>query len=142
MKSLRGGNLMDNERTPRRISVIVPAYNSAAVLPLLVSELGTVLPKCSSGFELILLNDASPDRSWEVIAELTTLHPWVHGINLMRNVGQHNALLCGIRAAKYEIIVTIDDDLHRLDAELEALALEPEDEEDDEDDGSEADDAD
>src|ERR1700751_2569334 len=121
VKSLRGGNLMDNERTPRRISVIVPAYNSATVLPVLVSELGTVLPKCSSGFELILLNDACPDRSWEVIAELTTLHPWVHGINLMRNVGQHNALLCGIRAAKYEIIVTIDDDLQNPPAEIPKL---------------------
>jgi glycosyltransferase involved in cell wall biosynthesis len=81
------------------------------VLPRLVKELETVLSRCSDGFELILVNDASPDQSWQAISDLTKEHAWVHGINLMRNVGQHNALLCGIRAAKYEIIATVDDDL-------------------------------
>jgi undecaprenyl-phosphate 4-deoxy-4-formamido-L-arabinose transferase len=94
-----------------KISVVVPVYNSAAVLPRLVKELEAVLAKCSAGFELILVNDASPDQSWKAISDLAIEHVWVHGINLMRNVGQHNALLCGIRAAKYEIIATIDDDL-------------------------------
>ena len=94
-----------------KISVVVPVYNSAAVLPRLVKELEAVLAKCSTGFELILVNDASPDQSWQAISDLAREHAWVHGINLMRNVGQHNALLCGIRSAKYEIIATIDDDL-------------------------------
>jgi glycosyltransferase involved in cell wall biosynthesis len=94
-----------------RVSVIVPVYRSATCLPLLVQELESVLAVCSSGFELILVNDASPDQSWIAIEELARKYDWVHGINLMRNVGQHNALLCGIRAAQYEIIVTIDDDL-------------------------------
>jgi glycosyltransferase involved in cell wall biosynthesis len=80
-------------------------------LPRLVKELEAVLAKCSTGFELILVNDASPDQSWQAISDLAREHAWVHGINLMRNVGQHNALLCGIRSAKYEIIATIDDDL-------------------------------
>jgi glycosyltransferase involved in cell wall biosynthesis len=94
-----------------RVSVIVPVYRSATCLPLLVQELESVLAVCSSGFELILVNDASPDQSWIAIEELARKYDWVHGINLMRNVGQHNALLCGIRTAQYEIIVTIDDDL-------------------------------
>jgi glycosyltransferase involved in cell wall biosynthesis len=94
-----------------KISVVVPVYNSAAVLPRLVKELEAVLAKCSTGFELILVNDASPDQSWQAISDLAREHAWVHGINLMRNVGQHNALLCGIRSAKYEIVATIDDDL-------------------------------
>jgi glycosyltransferase involved in cell wall biosynthesis len=94
-----------------KISVVVPVYNSTMVLPRLVKELETVLARCSDGFELILVNDASPDQSWQAISDLTKEHAWVHGINLMRNVGQHNALLCGIRAAKYEIIATVDDDL-------------------------------
>jgi len=94
-----------------KISVVVPVYNSAAALPRLVKELEAVLAKCSTGFELILVNDASPDQSWQAISDLAREHAWVHGINLMRNVGQHNALLCGIRSAKYEIIATIDDDL-------------------------------
>lgn len=94
-----------------KISVVVPVYNSAAVLPRLAKEVEAVLAKCSSGFELVLVNDASPDQSWQAISDLAREHAWVHGINLMRNVGQHNALLCGIRAARYEIIATIDDDL-------------------------------
>jgi len=96
---------------PPKISVVVPVYNSAGILPRLVMELEAALAKCSAEFELILVNDASPDQSWTAIADLARNYSWVHGINLMRNAGQHNALLCGIRAAKYEIVATIDDDL-------------------------------
>lgn len=104
-----------------RVSVVVPVYNSAEVLPRLVKELQPVLEICSSEYELILVNDASPDQSWEVIARLSREFPWVHGINLMRNVGQHNALLCGIRAAQYEIIATIDDDLQNPPDQIPVL---------------------
>jgi undecaprenyl-phosphate 4-deoxy-4-formamido-L-arabinose transferase len=103
------------------ISVVVPVYNSSAVLPLLVTELESVLPKCSNGFELIFVNDASPDNSWDVICDLTRQHPWIRPINLMRNFGQHNALLCGIRAAKYGVVVTMDDDLQNPPAEIPRL---------------------
>jgi undecaprenyl-phosphate 4-deoxy-4-formamido-L-arabinose transferase len=103
------------------ISVVVPVYNSSAVLPLLVTELETVLPKCSNAFELIFVNDASPDNSWDVICDLTRQHPWIRPINLMRNFGQHNALLCGIRAAKYGVVVTMDDDLQNPPAEIPRL---------------------
>ena len=112
---------MKNEIGSRGISVVVPVYNSSVILPLLVKELEAVLPECSNRFELILVNDASPDQSWQIITELAREHPWVLGINLMRNVGQHNALLCGIRAAKYEVIATIDDDLQNPPAEIPRL---------------------
>jgi glycosyltransferase involved in cell wall biosynthesis len=107
-----------------KISVIVPVYNSAMVLPRLAKELEAVLPKCSARFELILVNDASRDQSWQVITDLVREHTWVHGINLMRNVGQHNALLCGIRAAKYEIIATVDDDLQNPPDQIPLLLKE------------------
>jgi undecaprenyl-phosphate 4-deoxy-4-formamido-L-arabinose transferase len=68
--------------------------------------------------EVILVNDASRDDSWKVISELSQTHSWIRGINLMRNVGQHNALLCGIREAKCEIIATIDDDLQNPPDEI------------------------
>jgi undecaprenyl-phosphate 4-deoxy-4-formamido-L-arabinose transferase len=103
------------------MSVVVPVYNSSLVLQQLVEELEVVLPGCSSEFELVLVNDASPDRSWQIITELARGRTWVHGINLMRNVGQHNALLCGIRAAKYEVVVTIDDDLQNPPDEIPRL---------------------
>ena len=112
---------MKNETGVARISVVVPVYNSAMVLPLLVKELEVVLPKCSSDFELILVNDASPDQSWRAIVDLAHERAWVRGINLMCNAGQHNALLCGIRAARFEIIATIDDDLQNPPSEIPRL---------------------
>jgi glycosyltransferase involved in cell wall biosynthesis len=112
---------MKSETAQHRISVVVPVYNGAAVLPLLVEELEKALPTCSKGFELILVNDASPDHSWQVIKDLAKERAWIHGINLMRNVGQHNALLCGIRAAKHEVVVTIDDDLQNPPGEIPRL---------------------
>jgi glycosyltransferase involved in cell wall biosynthesis len=105
----------------RRISVVVPVYNSSAVLPLLVKELETVLPSCSGCFELILVNDSSPDNSWDVMRELAQRHAWIRPINLMRNFGQHNALLCGIRAVNYEVVVTMDDDLQNPPEEIPKL---------------------
>lgn len=93
------------------ISVVVPVYNSAPILTDLVSRLEPVLRELTSAYELILVNDGSRDHSWTVIAGLVEEHPWVHGIDLMRNYGQHNALLCGIRRAEHELIVTMDDDL-------------------------------
>jgi glycosyltransferase involved in cell wall biosynthesis len=95
----------------KSVSVVIPVYNSESALPSLVQRLATVLQSCTSGYELILVNDGSSDRSWEMICRLTKEHGWIHGINLMRNYGQHNALLCGIRAAHYDVIVTMDDDL-------------------------------
>lgn len=103
------------------LSVVVPVYNSKAILPILVQRLQPVLEAYARSYELILVNDASVDRSWEVICELCASNPWLHGINLMRNYGQHNALLCGIRSARYEIIVTMDDDLQNPPEEIPKL---------------------
>ena len=110
----------------RKISAVVPVYNSAEVLPLLVARLEPVLRSCAKEFELILVNDGSTDAGWPAIVEFTRQHDWVRGINLMRNSGQHNALLCGIRAARYELLLTLDDDLQNPPEEipkmLDALA--------------------
>jgi glycosyltransferase involved in cell wall biosynthesis len=104
-----------------RVSVVIPVYRSEAILPELVSRLEPVLAAIASKYELLLVNDCSPDRSWEVISELTVARPWIHPINLMRNYGQHNALLCGIRAAGYDVIVTMDDDLQHPPEEIPKL---------------------
>jgi glycosyltransferase involved in cell wall biosynthesis len=95
----------------RSISVVTPVYNGEASLGELCRRLAEVLPRISAQYEIILVNDGSRDRSWEVISELCARSPSVRGLNLMRNYGQHNALLCGIRAARHEIVVTMDDDL-------------------------------
>ncbi len=83
---------------PSGLSVVVPVYRSEAILPELVQRLESVLSRITSSYELVLVNDSSPDQSWDVICQLADRNPWIHPINLMRNYGQHNALLCGIRA--------------------------------------------
>ncbi|MCL4216618.1 MAG: glycosyltransferase family 2 protein [Candidatus Hydrogenedentes bacterium] len=104
-----------------QISVVVPVYNSAASLPALVARLQPVLEQTADAFELVLVNDGSRDESWDVITKLSSAHEWIHGINLMRNYGQHSALLCGIRQARYDAIVTIDDDLQNPPEEIPRL---------------------
>ncbi len=103
------------------VSVVVPVYNGSDTLPLLVDEVGQVLQGVTDEFELVLVNDGSPDQSWEVISGLAQTHSWVRGIDLMRNYGQHNATLCGIREARYEVIVIMDDDLQNPPREIPKL---------------------
>jgi undecaprenyl-phosphate 4-deoxy-4-formamido-L-arabinose transferase len=103
------------------LSVVVPVYRSETILPDLVRRLAEVLPRLTEHYELVLVNDSSPDASWEVITRLASQYPWIHAINLMRNYGQHNALLCGIRATQYAILVTMDDDLQHPPEEISKL---------------------
>lgn len=103
------------------LSIVIPVFNSEQALEPLLERLAAALPSLSPDYEVILVNDGSRDRSWEVISSLRQSNEWIHGINLMRNYGQHNALLCGIRAAKFTTIVTIDDDLQNPPEEIGKL---------------------
>ena len=103
------------------VSVVIPVYNSQETLPSLVAALVEILPACTSEFEIVLVNDGSADGSWELIQQISKACPNVRGINLMRNYGQHNALLCGIRSARNEVIVTLDDDLQNPPSEIPRL---------------------
>jgi len=105
----------------RSLSVVVPVYNSADVLPTLVGRLEPVLRGLTDQFELVFVNDGSRDGSWEVIADLERRYDWIRGIDLMRNSGQHGALLCGIREARHGVIVTMDDDLQNPPEEIPKL---------------------
>jgi glycosyltransferase involved in cell wall biosynthesis len=107
--------------TARSLSVVVPVYNSESILPLLIRRLEPVLASLANQFEVVLVNDGSRDQSWNVVRELSRSRSWVRGINLMRNYGQHNALLCGIRAARFDTIVTMDDDLQHPPEDLPKL---------------------
>lgn len=103
------------------ISVVVPVYNSQKTIEPLVTRLTDVLDGYTDAFEIILINDGSMDGSWEVIEKLVECNDFVKAMNLMRNYGQHNALLAGIRAGQYEITVTIDDDLQHPPEEIPKL---------------------
>ncbi|MDK2981321.1 MAG: hypothetical protein PWQ55_1668 [Chloroflexota bacterium] len=103
------------------LSVVIPVYNSEKTLPELTERISAALqPRCPH-FEIVLVNDGSRDASRRIMQELAQANPAIRPINLMRNYGQHNALLCGIRAARYEIIVTMDDDLQHLPEEIGKL---------------------
>jgi glycosyltransferase involved in cell wall biosynthesis len=106
---------------PEGISVIIPVYNSEAILGSLVSRLEPVLSQASDRFELVLVNDGSLDGSWNEIIRLAQEHLWIRGICFMRNYGQHNALLGGLRAARYATTVTMDDDLQHPPEEIPVL---------------------
>ena len=99
----------------------MPVYNSAEMLPALVARLDLVLRACAEEYELILVNDGSRDAGWLTIVEIIRQSDWIRGVDLMRNGGQHNALLCGIRAARYELVVTMDDDLQNPPEEIPKL---------------------
>jgi undecaprenyl-phosphate 4-deoxy-4-formamido-L-arabinose transferase len=101
--------------------VVIPVYNSQATLPALTERLAAVLPTIADRFEVVLVNDGSQDGSWEAVCQAARKHPWVRGVNLMRNYGQHNALLAGIRAARYAVTVTMDDDLQHPPEEIPRL---------------------
>jgi glycosyltransferase involved in cell wall biosynthesis len=107
--------------TTPALSVVVPVYNSAPTLSQLTQRVGDALEPAGIEYELVLVNDGSRDESWPRIVAAARGDPRVHGLNLARNYGQHNALLAGIRAARGETIATIDDDLQNPPEEIPKL---------------------
>ncbi len=114
---------MDMEQDATSVSVVVPVYDGAAALPDLVRRIAqTLTPAVAGSWELLLVNDASRDDSWALIEKLAAADPGrVRGIDLARNVGQHAALLAGIRGARGNVTVTMDDDLQHRPEEIPAL---------------------
>lgn len=111
----------DSATTQPGVSVVIPVFNSAEILPALLERLAAVLPNLARAHEVILVDDGSRDSSWARILELAARYPFVRGFELMRNFGQHNALLAGIRAARFDVVVTMDDDLQHPPEEIGKL---------------------
>jgi undecaprenyl-phosphate 4-deoxy-4-formamido-L-arabinose transferase len=98
------------------LSVVIPIYRTETILPELYRQLLESLEATGRVFEIIFIEDCGGDGSWGLIKVLAERDPRVRGLKLSRNFGQHNALLCGIRDARNEIVITMDDDLqHRPD---------------------------
>lgn len=117
---------MASAQTPS-LSLVIPVYGSEQVLPELVRRLQGMLERQGrpqGDYELILVCDCSPDRSWAVIRRLAEQFPWVRGILLRMNAGQHNALMAGFRQARGRIIVTMDDDLQHSPDDIPLLLAE------------------
>ncbi len=103
------------------ITAVIPVHRSEATLPLLLPRLTAALEGAVRAHEIILVDDGSPDRSWSIITAAAQGDSRIRGIRLMRNFGQHNALLVGIRAARHRLIVTLDDDLQNPPEEIPRL---------------------
>jgi undecaprenyl-phosphate 4-deoxy-4-formamido-L-arabinose transferase len=104
------------------LSVVIPVYRSAETLSTLLAELTNVLDSLELDSEIVLVDDASPDDSWAVILCLQERYPGrITAIELMKNFGQHNALICGLRHARGNYIVTIDDDMQNPPSEIPKL---------------------
>jgi len=93
------------------ISFVIPVFRSAQSLTELLERIAAVTRDNSWEFEVIFVEDCGGDNSWAVIQGLAAKNKNIRGFQMSRNYGQHNALLCGIREAKGEIIITLDDDL-------------------------------
>jgi undecaprenyl-phosphate 4-deoxy-4-formamido-L-arabinose transferase len=103
------------------LSIVVPVYKGEMLIEPLVAQLSKTLPAFAENYEIILVNDGSPDHSWAVIQSLTDRYGCVRGICMMRNYGQHNATLCGVRLARYEVTVTMDQDLQHQPEDIPLL---------------------
>lgn len=106
------------------ISAVVPVFRSATILPELHRRLTDALSAIADRYEIILVEDCGGDASWTEIERLAAEDHHVRGFRMSRNYGQHNALLCGIRAARYGITVTLDDDLQNPPEEIATLVAE------------------
>lgn len=103
-----------------KLSIVIPVYKSQKILPVVVDEIkssaqGTAF---DGSFELIFVNDASPDHSWPVILQLAQQHAFVKGVNLRKNFGQHSATMAGLNFAEGEVVVIMDDDLQHPPREI------------------------
>jgi glycosyltransferase involved in cell wall biosynthesis len=116
--SRRHADILDNPD----ISVVIPVYRSEATLELLFQRLIPSLDALGRSYEVVLVEDGSPDDSWSTLESLQRRHPdRVVAIQLMRNSGQHNALMCGFRHARGEFVITMDDDLQNPPEEIPRL---------------------
>lgn len=103
---------------PIHISIVTPIYGCSSCLEKLYERIVATLTKITKDFEIIMVNDASPDNAWETIKELAQKDSRVKGINLSRNFGQHKAITAGLDYAQGEWVVVMDCDLQDQPEEI------------------------
>ncbi|MEZ6097931.1 MAG: glycosyltransferase family 2 protein [Pirellulaceae bacterium] len=126
--SLTTASDRDASATPERLgprdakySVVIPVYRSAPMLPTLIERLEQFFLHHRLKYEIVLVNDGSPDNSWEVLEQLNRQHQNLVIVDLLRNYGQHSAVFCGLQTATGDFVITMDDDLQNPPEEMSAL---------------------
>lgn len=104
-----------------KISIVIPVYMGEKIIHELVNRLSIVLINICDDYEIILVEDCSPDNSWNVIEELCKHDSKLKGIKLSRNFGQHYAITCGLNSAKGDWIIVMDCDLQDQPEEIPNL---------------------
>lgn len=96
----------------KKVSFVIPCYRSAKTLPMVIAEIQKAMKEQSRQyrFEIILVNDCSPDNTFDVIRSLAETNDNIIGLDLAKNFGQHGALMAGYHSATGDIIVSLDDD--------------------------------
>jgi glycosyltransferase involved in cell wall biosynthesis len=112
--------MVDKPNLPH-ISIVTPVYGCCSCLHQLYTRLRTTLERISPDFEIVMVNDASPDKAWAVIEDLCRQDPRVKGVNLSRNFGQHNAITAGLEFVTGDWIVVMDCDLQDQPEEIAKL---------------------
>lgn len=103
------------------LSVVVPVYGSEACLEALIAAIGEALDPTGRDYEVVLINDGSPDNSWNVIRAICRNNSNIVGVDLRRNFGQDNAIITGLRLARGKFVAIMDDDLQHHPSDLPAL---------------------
>lgn len=103
------------------LSIVVPVYRSEDCLEALIAAIGDALEPTGRDYEVVLVNDYSPDNSWAVIESICRHNPAVLGVDLRRNFGQDNAIITGLRLARGRYVAIMDDDLQHHPRDLPAL---------------------
>lgn len=106
----------------KKISVVVPVYNSAPTLKYLFEGIDKAFTSLNMQYQLVLVDDCSHDNSWEIIKELKSRHAnKITAIAMARNFSQHNAIFCGLHHCNGDFIITMDDDLQHPPDEIAKL---------------------
>lgn len=103
------------------ISVVIPCYRSANTIRDVVTLTSEKLESLGLRYEFVLVNDCSPDNTFEEIKRLCATTKYVKGINLAKNAGQHNAVMAGLHEVKGDCVLCMDDDLQTHPSEIEKL---------------------
>jgi polyisoprenyl-phosphate glycosyltransferase len=109
---------------PPTYSVVVPAYRESGNLDRLYAELVASLDALDGTWEIILVDDGSPDDTWRVITKIHELDPRVSGLRLSRNFGHQYALIAGLAAARGDAMITMDGDLQHPPSTISSLVAE------------------
>ena len=104
-----------------KLSIVSPVYRAEKIVQMLVERIVNSVSTITEDYEIILVNDASPDASWQVIEQECALNQKVKGINLSRNFGQHYAITAGLSYAKGEWVIVMDCDLQDRPEEIPTL---------------------